>query len=170
MTLICKGLRLNTLMFQLEHNSILVYFGDIAPIWRGVLRIAVMPRTKHELEIAKDRLTRAVDLLHKELESIEMELSALAGHTKLDRVFFWEQVVPLLLSAGGGLSSAELYNILRDRGFAVSQAGLRVFLSRHKVRGALELATAGLHGPRWRPSASTIERAIKLGYRPDWFE
>ena len=128
-----------------------------------------MPRTRYELEVTKDRLSRAIKLMQEELNSVVVELAALDGPTKLDQIFFWERLVPILLQANGGLLSAEIHDRLTGMGFTVSPNSLRVFLSRCKDRGSLELSSGGQRASRWRVSTATIEQAVKLGLRPEWF-
>jgi len=124
-----------------------------------------MNRKRYELELSRARLQKAMELLSEELELVQAELASLEGNVTLDRTFFWQILVPMLLSSEGGLTSKQIHSLAQDRRLNVSIQSLRVFLSRYKERGSLTLSSDS----RWRPSKSVIEEAVRRGYDPKWF-
>lgn len=130
----------------------------------------VMTRQRHELEQSKQRLTAAMDLLQDELRLVEAELDALKEKVRLDKAFFWDRIVPMLLRRMEGISSAEIIEELSNSGFGVSSNALRVFLSRCKDKGELQLSLTAGEAPKWRVSGTTLQRVIKLGLKPEWFD
>lgn len=131
-----------------------------------------MTRSKPQLLKSRDRLKAIIEGLREELREIDEELQGYERGVPLNEVFFLENIVPILIKASGGLTSADIKSKLEGAGHTINAISLRTFLSRTKSRG--RLVTLGVSTPiKWQVSPGFANVLAGLGLRvaeqpPEW--
>lgn len=105
-----------------------------------------------QLQARRARLERVLFEVRAELQEIERDIRGLGTDKsiELNQIWFVETVVPILKLAGNsGMTGAKLREELEKTGHKIDAARFRLFLTRQKQRGNIELRPA-VRGPgRW---------------------
>ncbi len=106
----------------------------------------------NELKDRKMRLLEMQKLLELEIRLVESEIQKAdpLRHTRLDRAFFDDKIVPMLSTAGNrGMSSSRMYRELMSSDEKMSNGAFRTFLSRCKDRGSLKTVSDAAGRTKW---------------------
>ena len=124
-----------------------------------------MKRKVQNLKRSRQRLASAIDLLTVELKLLDQQIDGLEGKSKLDAAFFWRDIIPLIAERGGALTSAQMHSELSVSGKVTPIGNLRVFLSRQRKRGLLQLETDKNGRQIWRITMKAAEMAYEMGLK-----
>jgi len=119
--------------------------------------------TSKDLRERREVIENLVKCLQQELKEINSKIKELDGgaYTKLSRRFFADTVVHhLVLADAEGISGEALREKLERQGTPIKPNAFRVFLSRARQRGDIELVNKGEAVGRWRLTAQGYQTAL----------